>query len=165
MQEEIWKDIPNYEGYYQVSNLGRVKSLKRNRSPKEKILKSSKTKNGYLSNTLSKNNKQKSYFLHQLVAMAFLDHKPNRGKIVVDHIDNNKTNNKLSNIQVVSQRVNASKDKFRIKRTSKYVGVNKSHKGNKWIAKIHIGKTIHLGRFDTEEEASEAYQAKLKEIT
>jgi hypothetical protein len=70
---EIWKDVPNYDGFYQVSNLGNVKSFyKKN----EKILKQGINRYGYKFVSLSKNNKQKTIKTHQLVAMAFLNHTP-----------------------------------------------------------------------------------------
>ena len=68
--EEIWKDIKGYEGIYQVSNLGRVKSLHHN---KEKILKNRLGANGYYSVALNKNGKIKYLGVHRLVAIAFVD--------------------------------------------------------------------------------------------
>jgi len=80
MQKEIWKDIPDYEGLYQASNLGRVKSLKREvysyngyRIIKERILKFTITRYYYVS--LRKYNKTKKFYVHQLIAMAFLNQK------------------------------------------------------------------------------------------
>jgi hypothetical protein len=91
MQEEIWKDIPNYEGCYQVSNLARVKSLARRNGKRvvvEKILRTFLTESRkYISVSLSLNGKLKLFSVHQLVAMAFLNHKPNGNTLVVDHID------------------------------------------------------------------------------
>ena len=111
--EEIWKDIPNYEGYYQVSNLGRVKSLKRyvkfmhcNKLINERILKGGIGSRGYLVVILSKDKKPKTFEVHKLVAIAFLGHKPCGYKRVVNHIDNNPVNNKASNLEIVSQREN-----------------------------------------------------------
>jgi len=158
---EIFKDIPGYEGIYQVSNLGRVKSLKFNR---EKILKPGIDKKGYLHVVLYNEGKQKTKRLHQLVAMAFLDYTPDgTTKIVTDHIDNDRLNNRLSNLQLISNRHNCSKD--RKGGTSKRIGVNWHKASNKWISRIKInGKQIFLGYFDLEEEASEYYQDALKSI-
>ena len=92
---EIWKDIPKFEGYYQVSNFGRIKSLSRYQSKKERILTQSKTNHGYLSVCLSVVDK-KRYQTHQLVAICFLNHKPCGLEKVVDHKDNDRINNNLS---------------------------------------------------------------------
>jgi hypothetical protein len=158
-QEEEFRDIPGFEGY-QVSNLGRVKSFKRYR---EGVLKNSIQHNGYYTTALSINNKSFTKNIHQLVAMAFLDHKPDGFKIVVDHINRDKLDNNLENLQLISNRENSSKDKR--DGTSKYTGVSLIKSYSKWKAQIDVnGKSIHLGTFNTEEEASEYYQNALKAI-
>ena len=91
---EIWKEIKGYEGY-EVSNLGRVKSLKRK---KEIFFLFVRDGGGYLQVVLCKNTKTKTKKVHKLVAIMFLNHKPSGYKLVVDHIDNNKLNNKTINI-------------------------------------------------------------------
>ena len=85
--------------------------------------------------------------------------------MVVDHIDNNRLNNNLSNLQCVTQRVNSTKD--RKGGTSNYVGVSlHSNIRKKWEAKINVnGKSKRLGLFYTEEEASFAYQSALNELS
>jgi hypothetical protein len=167
---ENWKDIKGYEGKYQVSDLGRVKSLKRwadNKGNggyfiKEKILKSSPCKGGYLNVGLSKNNKSKSFRVHKLVAVAFLNHVPSKMNLVVDHIDNNKLNNTVSNLQVITSRENLSKDK---KGTSKYTGVYWKTQDKKWISSIQLNRSkVHLGSFDSELRASTAYNLALMQI-
>ena len=69
----IWKDIKGYEGKYQVSNKGRVRSLDYKGTKKKKLLKASTNKEGYIQIRLYKNGKGKTYFIHRLVAQAFLD--------------------------------------------------------------------------------------------
>jgi len=163
MENEIWKDIPGYEGLYQVSNLGNVKSLGNDRTRKEKILKPSVCKYGYYHVGLYKNGKVKSTVVHQFIAMAFLNHNPCGHKLVIDHRNDNPLDNRVENLQIVTQRFNANKTQG--KYTSKYKGVSWHKKANKWISNILINKKqIHLGYFNTEEEASLAYQTKLKEI-
>lgn len=168
---EIWKDIPGYEGIYQVSDMGNVKSLSREMLLKgeypiiikEKILKPSRLSNGYLILGLSKNGFIKKITVHTLVAMVFLNHKPDgTNKICVDHINNIKTDNRLVNLQLISQRENTSKDKKN--GTSKYVGVCWKKSKNKFEAQIKVdGKNKYLGLFTDEHEAHLVYQKALNE--
>ena len=154
--KEEFRPVPGYEGYYEVSNFGNVKSL-----TNDKILKPCLGSRGYYKVTLSKDGKTKTIRIHILVATAFLDHVPDGYKIVVDHIDNNRLNNNLTNLQLISQRNNSSKDKKN--GTSKYTGVTWYNASNKWLAQIAInGKQKHLGLFTSEEEAHEVYQNALK---
>ena len=76
--KEIWKEIKDYEGLYQVSNLGRVKSLNYNHTGKERVLKPGKDTNGYSIVILSKNKETKLCLVHRLVATAFLDNPENK---------------------------------------------------------------------------------------
>ena len=102
---EIWKDISGFEGLYQVSNFGKVRSLERNIvfkdgrcvHVKEKILKPCTNKKGYLFVRLSKNNKGHEGKVHRLVAQAFIDNPKNKPQ--VDHIDGNKQNNNVNNLR------------------------------------------------------------------
>ena len=97
--EEIWKDIKGYDGLYQASNLGRIRSLNFKRTGKEKLLKPSLNRNGYQQVKLCKNGKAKRYFVHRLVYEAF------NGEIhegmQVNHKDENPQNNILSNIDTL----------------------------------------------------------------
>ena len=97
---EIWKDIEGLEGLYQVSTKGRVRSL---RGKNIKILKQSSTTSGYLFIRLF----YKTYYVHRLVANAFIPNPNNLSD--VDHIDNNKKNNNISNLQWLSHRDNIIK--------------------------------------------------------
>ena len=167
-QTEIWRDVPEYEGIYQVSNLGRVKSLARKgsdgRQLKEMMMKTRVTNSGYLILTLRKSGVYKTHLVHALVAMAFLNHKPNGHKIVVDHINNDPLDNRLENLQIITQRENSSKDKKRY--SSKYVGVFWHKVANKWKATIVInGKQRSLGLFTNELKAHEAYQSALNQLS
>lgn len=159
MKEEF-KDVKGYEGLYQVSDLGRVKSLL---CGKTKLLKGGKDSDGYLCVSLRKNSKQKTISIHQLVAVAFLGHNPCGMRVIIDHISNEKLDNRSENLQLTSNRHNSSKD--RKNKTSKYTGVSWDKSRSKWVSKIKInGKDKNLGRFTNELEASNAYQTALKKV-
>lgn len=153
---EIWKEIKGYPDY-QVSSFGRIKSLK---FRKERILKQWIDDKSYCRVDLIKNEK-----VHQLVAIAFLNHTPCKYKLVVNHIDLNRQNNCVDNLEIVTARENCNKK--HIKSKSQYVGVTWFNLGKKnWRAKIVINKkSVTLGYFKTEIEAHNAYQNALKNIT
>lgn len=157
--KEIWKDIVGYEGHYKVSNLGRVKSLKFN---DERILSLSKNPNGYYKVNLCKNNNFKTRLIHHLVAESFLNHKTKGHKLVIDHINNNKSDNRLGNLQLISSRDNSNKDK---KGTSKYRGVRWHKRDKRWATSVVFnGVNYHLGNFKTELRASIAYELALLQL-
>lgn len=108
---EEWKDIEGFEGLYQISNFGRVKSLPKEKQfgnnfyiTKEKILKNQKDKDGYLQVNLYQNKKAKHYKVHRLVAKAFIQNLENKPE--VNHIDGNKENNCVSNLEWVLAKEN-----------------------------------------------------------
>ena len=94
---EVWKDISGYEEMYQVSNFGRVKSLKRYRRRNDKILHLANDKDGYLQVNLSRDNKSKTIKVHKLVMLTFVGERPNGFEI--NHIDGIKTNNHIDNLE------------------------------------------------------------------
>lgn len=170
MQEQF-RDIPGYEGLYQVSNLGNVKSLPRmvlrnGKYPfvcKEKILKFHKNPSGYYCLTLNKDAKKKYFTVHQLVCVAFLNHIPCGHELVIDHINDNRLDNRIDNLHLVTQRYNAYKTQGRY--SSKHKGVSWHKKKKKWQASIYINNKLkYLGSFKNEHEASLVYQNKLKEL-
>lgn len=107
---EIWKDIVGYNSVYQISNFGNVKSINYHRSGKEKIIKPLKRKDGYLKVILYNNGKTKSYFIHRLVAQAFLNN-PNNYEYV-NHKDENKENNHIDNLEFCSAQYNNTYKKY-----------------------------------------------------
>ena len=103
-ENEIWRDIPEFNGLYQASNLGRVKSLKRPYGLKEKILKPLINRNGYYQVHLYKNSIQKFYLVHRLVWEAFNGH-ISEG-LQVNHINEIKSDNRLSNLNLMTHKEN-----------------------------------------------------------
>ena len=157
MKIEIWKDIIVYEGLYQISNLGRVKSLI---FKNHRILKGWNNGEGYIKVELKKDNTSKNYLISRLVAFNFIENSFNLPQ--VNHIDGNKSNNSLNNLEWVSSRENNCHRINRNKTYSKYTGVtlrsgsgiNKTRGNKKWVSTITVnGKNINLGYFKTEEEA------------
>lgn len=110
---EIWRPVAGYENEYEVSNLGRVKSLERYvvrkdgsvRHLQERIIKQNLTKKGYLTVRLHKNGKSEEGKVHRLVAVAFLENPENKPQI--DHIDGNKKRNIVSNLRWVTNYENS----------------------------------------------------------
>jgi hypothetical protein len=158
--KEYWVDIPIYKGLYKISSFGKIKSLDRitndGKNIKGKIISLHIGTTGYPSCTLSKNGKKKTESVHQLMVRSFLNYRPDNYTCVVNHIDENKTNNMLTNLEVVSSRYNTQYSK-----STK--GVYK--RNNKFEVSIRINtKKTYLGTFDTEKKALEIRNKKLKEI-
>ena len=113
IQDEVWKDIEGYEGLYQVSTCGNIKSLAKPRKngngrsyiQKEKLLKQSFTSTGYKKVELYKDGKRKSFKVHRLVAIAFIPNPDNKPE--VNHIDGNKINNNIDNLEWVTSSENS----------------------------------------------------------
>jgi hypothetical protein len=168
---EIWKDIAGFETKYQISNLGNVKSKKRvslhpisgNNNLKEKILKKGLSSSGYYVVNLY-NGKNNTKLVHKLVSISFLNHITDGHKLVIDHIDGNKLNNNLDNLQIISQRENIIKSKNKKNKTSNFNGVHFNKIAKKYQCQIYYNnKRIHLGYFKNELDAKNAYIDFLKE--
>lgn len=167
---ETFKDIPNYEGFYQVSNLGNVKSLERRckvnnnalRLVNERILcnKLSK-KDGYHRVCLLKNGNEKTFLVHQLVAMAFLNHIPNGYEKIINHKNFIRNDNRVENLEIVTSRENTS---YRQNLgSSKYPGVYFCKTKKKFRAEILIGRSrIYLCSLKNEDESNLVYEEALK---
>lgn len=157
---EEWRDIPNAYGY-QVSNYGNV--IRYNDNVRKEVRQTNY--GGYYLVSIKYDDKPKNTLIrvHQLVAIVFLNHKPNGHTLVVDHIDNDKLNNKLSNLQIISTRHNSTKDLKN--KTSKYVGVCYAPTWNGYRSLININKTqIHLHYSKCEHECGLMYQIALDNI-
>lgn len=157
-----WIPIKGYEGYYEISSLGQI------RNNRKVILKTYKNNSGYECLKLYKDSNKKSYLVHRLVALTFLNNELNE----VNHKDGDKFNNMVTNLEWVTRSENTqhalenglynslftlknSLGKKHLKNpTSKYHNVGYDKVRNKWKATIRVnGKNYKQKRFDTEEEA------------
>lgn len=150
---EIWKQIDDYETYL-VSTLGNVKNNKTGR-----ILKGSVNSGGYLVVGLCKNGEGKTHKIHRLVASAFI---PNpEDKPCVDHIFNNITDNRVVVLRWCTNEENSRNKQIASNNTSGFKGVSWRKDNQKWCAQITIDDIkIHLGLFDSKEDAAAARQAR-----
>lgn len=135
MEKEIWKTIEDYPNY-QISNMGRVKSLKFGR---EKIIKHSICK-GYCRLQLCKEGKTKQYLVHQLVAQTFIPNPNNY--IFVNHRDENKQNNMVSNLEWVTQEYNANFGTRNERISKAHKGIKHTQETKYKIGKAHKGKIL-----------------------
>lgn len=157
---EIWKDILGFEGLYQISNFGNVKSLNYRRTGLSKILSPGISNHKYFIVVLCKNKIKKTKMIHQLVSIHFLEHKPCGYKLVINHKDFNRQNNHVDNLEITTVRNNT--DKKHLKSTSNFTGVIFNRFTKKWNSSIIInGKKKYLGTFNNEKEASEYYEKAL----
>lgn len=124
LPKQIWKDISGYEGKYQVSNTGKVRSLNY-QGTKGKVvrLKLYNNNHGYMMIELNKNGKKKKYSVHRLVALAFIPN-PNNYPII-NHKDENKTNNTVWNLEWCTPKYNINYGNCRKK-------ISESHKGKQF---------------------------------
>jgi hypothetical protein len=144
---ENWKDINGYEGYYQISNFGKIKSLPRvlkNRIKKETILKPSINNHGYVACGLTINKKYKRFLIHRLVAEAFIEN--TQDKPFINHINGIKDDNRIENLEWVTHSENV--------KHAYDIGIKKSKNGkNHYAAKIVLN--LENGIFyDTLKEAA-----------
>jgi hypothetical protein len=155
---EQWRSISGYINY-QVSNLGRVRNASTG-----KILKEGNMKSGYKNIVLCKEGKTRTHFVHRLVASEFLENTEN--KAYVDHVDHDKSNNCVSNLRWATPAENhMNMHQKRTNVSSQYKGVYWSKQKNKWHASIRLdGKVKHLGFYDEEQDAAQAYNAKALEL-
>jgi hypothetical protein len=162
---EEFRDIPEYEGLYQVSDLGRVKALQREVLHKTgvthikgiRVLKQANNGKDYLSVLLyNLDSKKKSFYVHRLALKTF----KGNSDLLVDHKNHIRLCNILSNLQYLTPRLNSSTVVNRPTPASMFIGVTKStNKFKKWRVYIRInGKKQFVGSYYTEKEASDGYQ-------
>ena len=146
---EVWREIDGYDKYA-VSSFGRVKNTHTG-----KVLKARTNKYGYLIIDLYENAIRKSYLVHRLVACAFIDNPDD--KLCVDHKDNNRTNNNISNLRFATSKENNQNRKLSSRNTSGCKGVCFDKRAKKWHAQIKIdGIRVHIGYYDDLEDAKTA---------
>lgn len=160
---EQWKEIEGYSNKYQVSDLGRIKSLNYRRKGISSIRKQGLNTGGYLTLLLCDKGLCETRTAHQLVAISFLGHIPCGFDLVVNHKNFIRTDNRKLNLEIVTNRENTNKNN--VSATSKFIGVYWLKSRRKWVARIRIGKEHkYLGIFKNQEDASKAYNDKLNEI-
>ena len=143
---EVWRSIDGYNNYA-ISSFGRVKNVITGR-----ILKARSDKYGYLQINLYDDGVMKTHKIHRLVCCTFIDNPDD--KLCVDHIDNDKTNNNISNLRFATSKENNQNRKLSSNNTSKVKGVYFHKRAKKWCARIMInGINIHIGYFDNLEDA------------
>lgn len=161
--KENWKDITGFDGMYQVSNLGRIRSLPRivERSGnimklKGKVLKQHINTNDYPTVNLCKNGIAKVKAVHIIVAKAFIPNPNNLPQ--VNHKDGSRNNCCSNNLEWVTNRENGTHRTLNITKYSKFTGVTWCKSRKKWLSQIRInGKSKFLGRFIDEAEAAQSY--------
>lgn len=137
--DEVWRDIKDYEGLYQVSNLGDVRSLNYNQTGEIKVLKQGNAK-GYKRVGLFKNGKTKQYSVHRLVALAFISNPDDLP--MVNHKDEDKTNNNVNNLEWCTHEYNMSYGTRNERISKKHKGKHRSEETKKKISEGHKGKTL-----------------------
>jgi hypothetical protein len=154
---EIWQKIKGYEDRYLISNCGNVISINYLNRGYKKLLKPLIAGVGYFRVGLYKDKKCKEHYIHRLVASHFI------GEIKeghsVNHIDFNKSNNKIENLEIITNRENSCHKFLKENKLSKYIGVSYNKNAKKFVSAIKInGIRKHLGYFDNE---ITAYKARL----
>lgn len=134
---EIWKPIKGYEGLYEISSFGNVRSLRRN-TTNGKIIKSQKTKTGYYRVGLCKNGKLKHYFVHRLVAKAFILNPDNLPQ--VNHKNECKTDNNVDNLEWCSMLYNVRYGTGIERQTKARIGVKFTEERKQNISKACKGR-------------------------
>jgi len=129
MENEIWKNINDYNGLYQISNTGKIRSVQLDIPT---ILKLNNNGYGYIVVKLIKNKRSTKFYIHRLLAIHFISNPNNY--IMVDHIDGDPSNNNISNLRWCNKKLNALNSKKPINNTSGYKGI--SFYNNRWEACI-----------------------------
>jgi hypothetical protein len=161
--EMIWKDVPGYEGNYIISNMGVIKSLRHRhgnrKTPRvvsQSLVGGGKRDQLYLGVNLYKESVLKRLLVHRVIALVFI---PNPlGKPHVNHINLNRLDNSIANLEWVSHRENICHQRQAIIRKPIGIWYSKNRPGKKWVSKVSVNnKTVTIGYFATMEDAAKAY--------
>ena len=171
-KSEIWKDVVGLKGYYQVSNLGRVKSFSRQGTEGLILKQNLNCVTGYFDVSLSSGNKGKTHRVSRLVAIAFIPNPKN--KPCVDHINGNKLDNRAENLRWCTHAENSANAKIQKNSKTGIKGISLTHRQNpngKWTGKYWEAQIISKGvrhrilfPFDEKEKATEWIQNKREEL-
>lgn len=138
---EEWRDIPGYEGLYQISSSGKVKSLPKYHSKKDRILKGNIDKDGYIKVRLCLNPRtRKAYFVHRLVAIAFISNEKKFPEI--DHINTIKSDNRVENLRWCEHKINMNNEITVKKRSLSRKGIKFSAETIKKMSEAKKGKKL-----------------------
>lgn len=161
---EEWKAIPGYEGAYEASSLGRVRSLERvvvmrdgvPRPVRAKVLAQKVMNKSYRGVSLSRGKRQQTFLVHRLVMLAFSGYSGH-----VDHADRDGANNALLNLRPATRKQNQANQGVRKNNTSGFKGVSWCRKSQKWTARILLDRRYaFLGSFRSPLDAARAYDRK-----
>jgi len=165
--EEEWRPVVGCEGLYEASDLGRVRSIDRTietiygvrRRLKGMVLKPCKNPRGYLHVGLNKNGNRLGLRVHQIIARAFMG----KSDLTIDHINGDKLDNRIENLEYVSQRENVCR--YYRKNKELPIGVGYSRATGRYTSRITANRKVRaLGYFDTPKEAHEKYLEELGEL-
>ncbi len=146
--EEIWVPALGFESTHEVSNLGKIRNISKYNN---RIITQRKTNDGYFYVEICVNYKRGTKKVHRIVAESFHGMQINK---CVNHIDGNKENNYINNLEWVSTRENMAHRSLMKKKTSKYTNITWDKKKLKWRAQVYIdGKQIYIGLYENEDEA------------
>jgi hypothetical protein len=161
---EKWASIRGYGGWYDVSDHGNIRSWKDGKNgelDEPKTLKTMVSSSGYVKVDISHNGIKRRLVMHELVAASFIGDRPNG--MHIDHIDEDKTNNHVSNLEYVTPRANCQRYHENNCGASKAVGV--SRKRDKWASSIYAnGKLHHIMVSDSEDECSAMYKLAVEHL-
>ena len=155
-EAEVWKEVVGYEGRYEVSNMGKVKSLITN-----KIMRTCVSKKGYRVASLYRagEKKTRNYLVHKMVMDSFVGELEG---FQVNHVNGDPSDNRLQNLEYVTPRENIN---HRLLNNKNLRGTYKQTWSGRYSAAIKIkGKRKNLGTFDTEKQAHDAYVAEVNKL-
>lgn len=167
--EEVWRDIKGYEGLYQVSNLGRVRSLDRTiirsngiKNHRKQVILKPKDKNHYYFVNLMNAGKGKTCLIHRLVAEAFIPNPENKPE--VDHIDTDKTNNKVNNLRWVTKKENMNNPLTKEKMSVSSIKSDYSKSLSKEVLKYSLDGTF-ISSYKSLNEVAREYKYSISGIS